>query len=376
MAMKDLITRSQVSAFRLARHHLAGGNPADLATLCQDVCGIQSQVTSAAHMSLWARAHNLTRAEINSALWESRTLVKTNCMRGTLHYLAAKDFAIYISALKTSRTRRALAFMATYGVTEKVARDAMEAAIEALRAGPRTRTNLNQHVLSQVKVGKKARVWFEKSWWGVVYLGIVDGLICYGAELEKNISLVRVDQWLPKQKRVSEQEAQQYLLRSYLRVYGPATLQDFSHWAGLSVLDAKAAGNWLNEELSEITVEGKKALILRDDYAQLRNSALEGRQLRLLPNFDAYLLAHAEKGHLVDPRFYKRVYRNQGWISPVVLLNGKVIGIWSIQRKGRRCSLEIEQFESFSKIIRAMIEAEAASLGRFMETSWEIKFHR
>ena len=166
------------------------------------------------------------------------------------------------------------------------------------------------------------------------------------------------------------------MLRSYLMAYGPATLHDFSHWAGLPVPEAKVAGELLKEELMEVDVEDKKSLILREDYAQLRNSALEGRRLHLLPNFDAYLLAHAEKGHLVAPRFYKRVYRNQGWISPVVLLNGRVIGIWSIQRKGKRCSLGMEQFESFSKNIRAMIEEEAASLGRFLETSFEFKFTR
>jgi hypothetical protein len=38
--------------------------------------------------------------------------------------------------------------------------------------------------------------------------------------------------------------------------------------------------------------------------------------------------------------------------------------------------LEIEPFENFSKKIRTRIEEEAASLGRFQETSWEIKFRR
>jgi len=77
---------------------------------------------------------------------------------------------------------------------------------------------------------------------------------------------------------------------------------------------------------------------------------------------------------LVDSPYYKRVYRNQGWISPVVLWNGKAIGTWSSARRGKRLSLQIEPFEKFSRMMRARIEEEAAGWGSFLETPWEIQF--
>jgi hypothetical protein len=83
-----------------------------------------------------------------------------------------------------------------------------------------------------------------------------------------------------------------------------------------------------------------------------------------------------DKNHLMDSNYYKRVYRNQKWISPVVLLNGRVIGIWSYTRRGKVLSLKIEPFEKFPKIIHAKIEEESASLGSFLETSWEVKTMR
>ena len=58
------------------------------------------------------------------------------------------------------------------------------------------------------------------------------------------------------------------------------------------------------------------------------------------------------------------------------LLNGRVIGIWSYARRGKGLSLEVELFEKLSKTIHAQIEEEAASLGGFLETSWEIRFSR
>jgi hypothetical protein len=96
--------------------------------------------------------------------------------------------------------------------------------------------------------------------------------------------------------------------------------------------------------------------------------------VKLLPHFDPYLLGHSEKSHLVSPAHYKKIYRKAGWISPVVLLNGRVIGVWSYIRKGKPLSLRVEPFEKFSKAIRIKIEEKMASLGGFLETSWEIKF--
>src|SRR6266446_3355436 len=92
-----------VAAFRLRRHHLLDEPPADAVTICRDVCGVQAQVMSAAYLQLWARNPSICRTEIDSALWESRALVKTSLMRQTLHLIPSDEFSIYIAALKSSR---------------------------------------------------------------------------------------------------------------------------------------------------------------------------------------------------------------------------------------------------------------------------------
>jgi uncharacterized protein YcaQ len=372
--MKNLFRPTQVSAFRLTRHHFGDRRATNLAAASKNVCGIQAQVMSAAELALWARVQDLTRAEIQSALYESRTLVKTSAMRGTLHLLPTADFSIYISALKKSRLRDMRRVMSRSGVTEKEADRVTEAVVEALRSGVMTRRELTGRILSLKLVSKKAQAWFEQGWWGVVRQAMVEGLICYGPDQGQDVTLVHVDQWFMKQEEVAEQEAQRLLLRRYLSAYGPATLRDFSKWTGIPTKEVKPAWKSLEDELVAVSVADQTRWILREDYDHLRNSRLSGHSLRLLPNFDPYMLAHAEKDHLVDARHYKRVYRIAGWISPVVLLDGRVVGIWSYARRGRRVSFEIEPFEKFSRTIRTRIEEEAGSLGDFLEASWEMRF--
>src|SRR5712691_4879996 len=92
------IRTEAIARFRLRRHHLLDERPDDAVTICRDMCGVQAQVMSAAYLQLWTRNHAITRAEIESALWKSRTLIKTSLMRQTLHLIPADEFTLYIAA--------------------------------------------------------------------------------------------------------------------------------------------------------------------------------------------------------------------------------------------------------------------------------------
>jgi uncharacterized protein YcaQ len=328
----------------------------------------------AAQMALWTRKRDLTRAEFDSALGEERTLVRTSCMRGTLHLLAASDFLIYIKALRASRIRQMLRIMARYAVTEEEAHRVTRAVVETLERGPMRRRELTERVLSRTIVSKKARKWFELSSWGVVRHAMVQGMVCYGPGQAQEVVMVKSDQWLPEAADVSEEEAQRILLQRYLSAYGPATVRDFARWAGVSMPEARAIWMLLADELTEVEGEAEAGWILRADRAHLARADLGEQVLRLLPSFDPYMLAHAGRDHLVDARYYKRVYHNQWWISPVVLLNGRAIGVWSHQRRGNRLLVEVELFENSSRSVRAKIDEEAASLGDFLDASAETKF--
>ncbi len=360
---------SQVAAFRLKRHHLTGDDEADAATITRAVCGIQAQVTGPARIALWARNHELTRTEIDSALWKSHTLVKTSLMRGTLHLVTTEDFPVYISALKSSRLRQMSRIMTRYGVSREDSNAVTDAVVQALAAGPMTRRELTERTVFLETLGDKARAWFEQAWWGVVRQAVVEGLACYGPNRGSEVTLVRVDQWLGNLPEVPEEHARLILLRRFLRAYGPSSPHDFSKWTSFSMKAARETWRSARKEVVEVSVEGRSGWILAEDLDTLVSSNLEDHNLCILPHFDCYLLGHVRKDHLVDDDHYKRVYRKAAWISPVVLLNGRIVGIWSNRRKSQRLKVEVEPFARISRTVRARIEEEAASLAQFLEAS-------
>jgi hypothetical protein len=365
-----LIGRNQVSCFRLARHHFLNRRPPDLITICADVCGIQAQLSSAAELALWARNHELTHADIQSALRRKKTLVKTSCMRQTLHWLPAGDFSIYIRALRTSRIAALMRIMSKFGIREEEMHDMNQAIVDLLADGPVPQRELIPQL--KVKVGKRVRAWMERVW-SPFKAALAEGLICYASDQGGEIAFVRVENWLPKPKRVPEDKAKQILLRGYLRAYGPARVHDFSKWAGIPMKEARQVWDSLLPELKELSVENEKAFILARDHKELRND-LNAPILRLLPAFDPYLLAHAEKNHLLEDSHYHRVFRQAGWISPVILLDGKIVGLWSYTRSRNRLTVDIEPFTSFRKPVRVQIEHEAESLAHFLEATCAIRY--
>jgi len=226
-----------------------------------------------------------------------------------------------------------------------------------------------RELAEQVKprISKKLQTSMKLFWnnWPIFRPAIIEGLICYGPDRGRETTFVRVEKWLRERQAISETEAKQFLLRRYLRAYGPATLRDFSRWSGIPMKEAKPIWESLQQELVEVSIEGAKAFIQRADLDELKESRLDKYIVRLLPAFDPYMLAHADKTHLVHARHYKRVYRNQGWLSPVILLDGRVVGVWSFKRSRKRQAVDTEFFEKIPPAALAGVELESENLAQF-----------
>ncbi len=365
-------TRAQVAAFRMAGHHLLDPPGASAESISAAVSGIQAQVMSCAELQFWARNHALTRAEITRALYDRRSLVKSHFMRQTLHVIPSGDFSLFNSAIKSSLLAQVHRIAGKLGVTVDEFDALNSQIVEFLRDGPLTQPELRKRVLP--RASKRMKAWMSRVW-SILRTPIAEGLICYGPARGAEITYVRTTQWLPcKPKKMDPVEARRSLLLRYLAAYGPATPRDFSKWSGIRMPEIKEAWGSIEEKLDEVTVEGEKVWLPRKSLKQLKRVNLGETVVRLLPAFDPFLLAHAVKDHLVERAHYKRVYRNQGWISPVILIDGSAAGIWSHARKGGKLFVEVAPFEKFPKKIRALIEEEAASLARFLDSSLTLRF--
>ncbi|MEX2422295.1 MAG: crosslink repair DNA glycosylase YcaQ family protein [Actinomycetota bacterium] len=64
--------------------------------------------------------------------------------------------------------------------------------------------------------------------------------------------------------------------------------------------------------------------------------------------------------------FKLRVHRAQGWLSPVLLVNGRMDGVWKYEKKGNRVLVTIEPFATVSRQVKVGAEAEAERIAAFL----------
>jgi hypothetical protein len=346
------------------------------------ISGVQAQVASAGSLALRARIGNLSPEDVADALWSKRDLVKTWCMRSTLHYLPSEDLAVYIAGLGPGIALKEQRWMARRGLDMALLEHMVEAVIEALSDGPLTRREIGSRVVG--KVGEEARPWVEHSWGGVIKQACLRGLVCFGPDRGREVTFVQLDQWIPGFERLSDSEgsvlAMAKVLEQWLKCYGPATIQDFSFWSGVSVREAAEARSILGNRAVEVMADGVKALVMQEDLEILaiagENAPKEKPNMQenletlatsdwagasegvnLLACFDPFLLGHRDKGVLVEREHYKKVFRKAGWISPVILVGGKVVGTWDYTRLGKRLRVMLMPFggvssEMFSEMTR------------------------
>jgi len=367
------VTAAQAAAFRLARHRLTGNaESADsVADVVRASAGIQAQVQSSAEMAIWTRRRITTREDVRRALWETRDLVKTSAMRNTLHVIPARDFAVYIAAMRPSSMAMLARWHARIGATPQQVQALVETIVDSVADGPRTQQELIAR--AKKRSGVAIRKWLDHAWSGV-RPAVIEGAIVYGPPRGPAATFVRADAWLGPQRAPSLEAARTELLRRFLAAFGPATAHDFSKWSGLSMRDARAAVDAARGELLQVSVDGAPGLIRSADARALKASELDPDAVRLLGPFDSFLLAHATKEHLVAARDYKRVYRPQGWISAVVLRGGRIIGVWTARATARTIAIEVELFGRANAAVRRAIARDVEEMSAFLEAATMARF--
>lgn len=343
------------------------------------LCGLHAQVMSSAELTVWARVEGLERRAVQQALWQDRTLVKTWAMRGTLHLLPAGELPLWHGALSTSRRYLKPALWEKYfGITIEELDRLTEAVGAALDGRVMTRAELVEEVGRLTGSAAFGAKLVQSSWGTVLKPAAFTGRLCFGPSVGQRVRFTRPDTWLgAAPAAVDPQAATAEVTRRYLAAYGPATYHDLARWwgGGAGVATVRQWITALGEEVSPVELEGEQAWMLAGDAREARELP-PLRSVRLLPGFDQYVIAasrHAE--HLLLGDLRGRVYRPQGWISPVLLVNGRMEGTWRHEIKGSRVEVVIEPFGKAPVWVRraAGLEAErlAAFLGGALSLTWK-----
>jgi Winged helix DNA-binding domain len=182
---------------------------------------------------------------------------------------------------------------------------------------------------------------------------------------------VRPDQWIEGWREVADaDEALREVCRRFLRTYGPARPADFREWfasSAFTVADARALFESIAPDLEEIDVEGRGAFVVAGD----RSFPVPSSRLRLVPEYDAYVMGFRERDQLV-PQPVRELVAEHGrgrYEGPAgvrfVLVDGIAAGLWEREKRGKRIELQVRLVRRPGKSRRPEFEREAECIGAF-----------
>jgi hypothetical protein len=348
------VEATEVRRRRAAAQLLAGpggGGGADVVDVVRRLLAVQAQDLRSARLALRARCPGLTASAVDAALTEERSLVVGWLGRGTLHLVAAEDYAWLLALTAPARVTANARRLRQEGVGEDDAERAVAVVERALASeGPLRREQLAARIGAEgIRAEGQAtpHLLMLAALRGVAVLGPVapDGRHAFALARD----------WLGAGPFGGERDdALAELARRYLAGNGPATIADLAAWIGLPVRDARRG---LSAIASSVVELGGGLVDVAD-----RDPAPDAVAPRLLPAFDPYLLGWKDRGFAVPAAHARRVHPGGGMLRAVATADGVAVGTWTAPRDGVR----IEPFGPLRPEVAAALDREAADVARFL----------
>ena len=319
--------------------------------------GAQAQDVYAGPLSFRSRSRRLTEADVARARTEERSLLRTWVMRMTIHLIPTEDAGWMLPLFEPGIerwSRRRLAQLGVDAAAQGKALSVVERELE--REGPLTRSELAGRVASAgVRLDSQARL-------HMMLTAVVSGIACLGPDRKGGTCLVLRADWLGKAPPFDRDAALAELARRYLRAFGPAGDRDLAYWSGLGLRDVRSGLDAISGEIERVRVGEEELLSLRGGRPRLPPPG----QVRMLGNFDTYLLGWKSRDFAVRREQAAAIKGGGGgWIRPVIVRDGEVVGGWRSSRKGGRMEISLQLPPSAPADLLRAIDDEVADISRF-----------
>lgn len=349
--------KSDIPNLRLANQQIAFTlftNPADVVAWFG---AVQAQDYLGALWGVGQRCQQATESSVEKAIADKK-IVRSWPMRGTLHFVAAEDARWMFELLMPRVLRRIEGRLPQFELDKAVVARSRKLIIKALRDGKQLRRDAIYKLLEAEGISTAA----QRGLHILIYLAH-ERLICFGARQGKQPTFTLFDEWVPAASPLARDEALAKLASRYFTSHGPATLHDFIWWSGLTSADARTALELAKPELIQAVIEGQNYW-LADKAPSLK---AKSPTVFFLPPYDEYTVAYKDRSAVLNPEYTSKVNTGYGIFSPIVVLNGQVVGNWKRAIKKDKVELSPNLFIPFGKTELQALKVSAGRLGDFLE---------
>jgi winged helix DNA-binding protein len=313
---------------------------------------MQAQDYNMAKWAVGVRLPGSTDKMIEAAL-SNGEILRTHVLRPTWHFVLPGDihWMLQLTAprIKASMKSRHKAL----GLSAKVIAKSNSVIGKALEGGKHlTRDELtNELKNAKIKMEMHTKI-------HLLLMAELDGIVCSGCiKNKKQTYALLKDRVVQKNKILSREEAMTKLAQRYFASHGPATVQDFAWWSGLTAADAKhalemAAPGFISEKINSQTYWFDKSISI---------SGNPGPSAYLLPAYDEYLISYTDR----SAALHKMSVPENVIFKPVIVVNGQVAGLWKRMLKKNKVIAENQFFKPPAKAVKSLVAKATESFSNF-----------
>ncbi len=259
-----------------------------------------------------------TDARVERA-FEEGAILRTHVLRPTWHFVTPADIR-WMLALTAPRVKAAMAsYDRKLDLDAGVFRRSNAVLARALRGGAQLTRQELKGVLQRAGVAADGVQRLAH----LVMRAELDGVICSGARRGRQFTYALLEERVARSAPLSREEALAELTRRYFTGHGPAQVQDFAWWSGLTMGDARTGLTLVKSELLHHVAAGKTYWYASSMPASRR----PWRTALLLPLYDEYLIAYKDRSDALNPRRSTPEADRDPFAAPLVV-GGRVAGGW------------------------------------------------
>ena len=281
---------------------------------------IQAQEYAHALWAIGLRTKATTKIAVEEAIL-AKKIIRTWPMRGTLHFVVPEDAWWLLNLSKERMRQKSQTRMKELGIDDHLIEYCKGLFIEELKEERlRTRQELFA-LLEKEGIGTKDQRGYHLLWHIAQ-----DGVISMGLMIEKKQTFMLLENVAPRLPEIPRDEALGKLAMRYFASRGPATVYDFAWWAGLLIEDARIGVESIRDNLKPEIIGEKEFWIFEKETEPKIDME---PQVRFLPSFDEYLISYKHRSEVLKQELLGEVIPTKnGMFSPIIVVDGKVTGIW------------------------------------------------
>jgi hypothetical protein len=346
-----------IARLRLVSQQIAGSKLKTVQEIVGCLGAMQAQDYAMVKWAIGVRLPGSANSAIEAAINKGK-IIRTHLLRPTWHFASADDIRWMLELTGPLIRSSMIGRHREMGLTSSVLGKSYAIMEKAMSGG----VHLTREELI-AELGK-AKIATAGGLASHLFLSAEsEEIICSGVLKDGKQTYALLDEWVPKTKSLPKEEALAKLAARYFDGHGPATVPDFIWWSGLPVRSARKALESVKRDFISETI---------DDQTYWFSGSLSAvkpaqKSVFLLPAFDEFLISYKNRRASLPHENHHKAVSNNGVFRPIIVVDGRVTGIWKRTIVKDKSTLQKTFFERPDKPTAALIDKAAAQYSRFVE---------